>query len=76
MPGKRSKHQHTAKANRMAQHIEKSAADEGRYKGREERVAWATVHKEMPNGDAHKKSSKEVMPLAIRQPNTRDRTSR
>jgi hypothetical protein len=46
----------------MAQHIEKSAREEGRYKGREERVAWATVHKEMPNGDAHKKSSREVMP--------------
>ena len=62
MPGKRSKHQRTAKANPMAKHIEESALKEDRYKGREERVAWATVHKEMPNGEAHKKSSKEVMP--------------
>jgi len=46
MPGTRSKHQRTAKANRMAQHIENHAREEGRYKGREERVAWATVHKE------------------------------
>ena len=50
MPGKRSKHQLTAKANRMAKHIKESALKEGRYKGREERVAWATVHKEMANG--------------------------
>lgn len=57
MPGKRSKHKHTPKADRMAQHIEESAREEGRYKGREARVAWATVHKEMPKGEAHKKSS-------------------
>ena len=53
MPGRR-KHQHTAKADRMAEHIEKSAKKEGRYKGREGRVAWATVHKEMPNSQSHR----------------------
>ncbi|HSP55115.1 MAG TPA: hypothetical protein VLS25_05955 [Dehalococcoidia bacterium] len=53
MPERR-KHQHTAKADRMAEHIEKSAKKEGRYKGREERVAWATVHKEMPKSEAHR----------------------
>ncbi len=58
MPGKkRSKHQHTAKADRMAQHIEDSAKGEGRYKGREEQVAWATVHKEMSKKEAHKNMS-------------------
>ena len=56
MPDNRSKHKHTPKADRMAQHNEESAR-EGRYKGREERVAWATVHKEMPKGESHKKSS-------------------
>ena len=57
MPGqRRSKHQHTAKAERMTKHVEESARDEGRYKGREERVAWATVHKELSKKEAHKKT--------------------
>lgn len=55
MPANR-KHRHTAKADRMAEHIEKSAKKEGRYKGREERVAWATVHKEMSKQEAHGKA--------------------
>ena len=42
--------------DRMAEHIEESVRKEGRYKGREERVAWATVHKEMTRNQAHKKS--------------------
>jgi len=50
-----STHEHTEKADRMAKHIEKSAKDEGRYKGREKEVAWATVHKEMPKQEAHGK---------------------
>ena len=37
----------------MAEHIEESAKEEGRYKGRERDVAWATVHKEMPKSEAH-----------------------
>lgn len=54
MPEKRGSHQHTAKADRMAEHIEESAKEEGRYKGRERKVAWATVHKEMPKSEAHR----------------------
>lgn len=38
----------------MAEHIEESAKEEGRYKGREREVAWATVHKEMPKSEAHR----------------------
>lgn len=38
----------------MAEHIEESAKKEGRYKGRERRVAWATVHKEMPKSESHR----------------------
>lgn len=40
----------------MAKRIEDSAMGEGRYKGREERVAWATVPKELSK-KAHKKTS-------------------
>lgn len=42
----------------MAEHIEESAKEEGRYKGREREVAWATVHKEMPKSEAHRSSGK------------------
>jgi hypothetical protein len=42
----------------MAEHIEKSARDEGRYKGRERSVVWATVHKELSRSEAHGKKSK------------------
>jgi hypothetical protein len=42
----------------MAEHIEESAKEEGRYKGRERSVAWATVHKEMPKSEAHRSSSR------------------
>ncbi len=51
-----SAHQHTAKADRMAARIEQSAKKEGRYQGREKRVAWATVHKELPKRAAHRRS--------------------
>ncbi len=55
--GRRSSvHRHTAKADRMASRIEQSAKKEGRYKGREKRVAWATVHKELPKREAHRRS--------------------
>ena len=57
MPGNK-KRQHTAKADRMAEHIEESAKREGRYKGREERVAWATAHKEMPKSESHRKQER------------------
>lgn len=51
MPGR--KHEHTPKADRMVRHIEQSAKKEGRYRGRERDVAWATVHKEMPKSESH-----------------------
>lgn len=38
----------------MAAKIEGSAKREGRNKGREERVAWATVHKELSKKEAHR----------------------
>lgn len=56
MPGTRT-HQRTKKADRMAKHITAEAKEEGRYKGQEERVAWATVHKTMSKREAHKKDS-------------------
>lgn len=57
MAGKRSRsHQHTAGADRMAEHIEKSAKKEGRYKGREEEVAWRKVHEELSHEESHRKS--------------------
>lgn len=55
MPANRGNHQHTAKAERMAEHIEESAKKKGRYVGHEEEVAWATVHKELPKQEAHRK---------------------
>ncbi len=61
MPGR--KHEHTAKADRMAEHIEQSAKEEGRYKGREREVAWATVHKDLPKSESHRgKSSRKRKP--------------
>lgn len=56
MPRSSSKGQHTEKADRMAEKIEKSAKEEGRYKGRESEVAWATVHKNLPKREAHRKA--------------------
>jgi hypothetical protein len=53
MPGQKGSH--TKKAERQAEKIAKSAKKEGRYKGREEEVAWRTVHK---GSDPHKKGSK------------------
>jgi hypothetical protein len=60
MPGKRSKHQHMAKADRMAQHIEKSAREEGRYKGREERVVWGHGSQ----GNAERRGPQEIIQLS------------
>ena len=50
------KSSHTARAERQAEQIAKSAKKEGRYKGREEEVAWRTVHKQQSG--VHKKSSR------------------
>lgn len=47
-------HQHTAKADRMAEEIAEEAKKEGRYKGREEEVAWRTVHKDLPKKEREK----------------------
>lgn len=52
MPNKK-KSEHTAKADRMAEHIEKDAKKEGRYKGREREVAWRKVHKELSHEESH-----------------------
>ncbi|MBI2912448.1 MAG: hypothetical protein HYY03_00845 [Chloroflexi bacterium] len=56
MPRGKKTPQHTAKAERMATHIEESAKREGRYKGRAEEVAWRTVHKDLPKREAHRQS--------------------
>jgi hypothetical protein len=59
MPGKTSKRgKHTAKAERMAAHITRSAKSEGRYKGREKEVAWRKVHKELSHEESHKKTGR------------------
>lgn len=50
------KGQHTAKAERMAEHIEKSAKEAARYRGREEEVAWRNVNKELSHEESHKKT--------------------
>jgi hypothetical protein len=47
-------HEHTEKAKRMEEHIEESAKKEGRYKGREDEVAWRTVHKQLPEEEREK----------------------
>ena len=71
MPENKRKHQHTTKAEHMAEHIEESAKDEGRYKGREREVAWATVHKDLPKAvSAPKTATQEVvMGWVTRSPN-------
>lgn len=56
MPERKSSH--TSRAERMAKHIEESAKEEGRYKGREKEVAWRTVHKNPPDEEAHKSRKK------------------
>jgi hypothetical protein len=42
----------------MAEHIRESARKEGRYKGRENKVAWATVHKTLSKKEAHGKPTR------------------
>lgn len=46
-------HEHTPKAKRMAEHIEKSG--KGRYGERAEEVAWRTVHSELGKNEREKK---------------------
>ena len=51
MPGERSRHQHTAKANRMARSTSRKApAKKAATKRARSESPGATVHKEMPNG--------------------------
>jgi hypothetical protein len=45
-------HEHTAKAKRMAEHIEKSGQ---KYGERAEEVAWRVVHSELPHSEREKK---------------------
>ncbi len=52
------KPEHTAKAERMAKHLQESAKKEGRYKGREKEVAWRKVHKELSHTESHRKTGK------------------
>lgn len=47
------KHEHTQKAKRMADRIEKSG--EQRYGERAEEVAWRVVHSELPKSEREKK---------------------
>lgn len=58
MPKRRQKGQHTAKAERMAKHIEDSAREDNRYRGREKEVAWRKVHKELSHAESHKKTGR------------------
>ena len=46
-------HEHTAKAKRMAKHIEDKG--KSRYGERAEEVAWRVVHSELPKGKREKK---------------------
>ncbi len=48
----------------MARRIEESAKREGRYRGREEEVAWATVHKDLPEAEAHRKNATQEVRLS------------
>ncbi len=55
MPGRGGgSHEHTDKAKRMAEHIEEKSKKAGRYKGREEEVAWKTVHQQLPDEEREK----------------------
>jgi hypothetical protein len=59
MPKRNGRRQeHTKKADKMAEHIRESARKEGRYKGRENEVAWATVHKTLSKKEAHGKPTR------------------
>lgn len=56
-PNKRggSSHEHTEKAQRMAEHIEKSEERSGRSPDRAEEIAWRTVHKDLPHEEREEK---------------------
>lgn len=58
MPRTKGSAEHTKKAERMAGHIAQSARKEGRYKGREDEVAWRKVHKELSHEESHKKTGR------------------
>ena len=49
-----SGHEHTGKAKRMAEHIEKSGKN--KYGDRAEEVAWRVVHSELPKKEREEKS--------------------
>lgn len=46
-------HQHSSKAKRMAEHVEKSG--KRRYSDRATEVAWRVVHSELPKKEREKK---------------------
>jgi hypothetical protein len=58
MPRRKGGGQHTAKAERMAKHIEQSAREDNRYRGREKEVAWRKVHKELSHEESHRRTGK------------------
>jgi len=41
-------HEHTERAERMAEHIERSEEARGESPDRAEEIAWRTVHKDLP----------------------------
>jgi hypothetical protein len=48
-------HEHTEKAQRMAEHIEEGEAKRGRSPARAEEIAWRTVHKDLPHEEREEK---------------------
>jgi hypothetical protein len=48
-------HEHSEKAQRMAEHIEKSEEKRGVSSGRAEEIAWRTVHKDLPHEEREEK---------------------
>jgi hypothetical protein len=48
-------HEHSEKAQQMAEHIEESEEDRGMSPERAEEVVWRTVHKDMPHEEREEK---------------------
>jgi hypothetical protein len=52
-----SSHEHTDKADRMAEHIGESEKKRGVSERRAEEIAWRTVHKDLPHEEGEGKES-------------------
>jgi hypothetical protein len=48
-------HEHSDKADRMADHIEESEEKRGVSPERAEEIAWRTVHKDLPHEEREEK---------------------